>query len=188
MKWRDEHSAPFSFMTQSQMNIDCFDQIGDLHSKNIMSSYISEKSHFSNNNCNLKNVDDSLEDNYSSPSSQMSFYQTENYSDTVFSTEECSSTLHSSCVNSEVSEGLLSKFINKTSLLKVQNSSNEDMENLVSLKNIKSITKTDGYSKSNDIEATALLDTPSSYSSCQSSQLNQDPEIPKTGFEFLDNW
>ena len=46
--------------------------------------------------------------------------------------------------------------------------------------------------KSSDInESTALLETPSSYSSFQSSQLNQEEEertIPKTGFEFLDNW
>ncbi|XP_014207188.1 uncharacterized protein C1orf198 homolog [Copidosoma floridanum] len=199
LRWKDEHSAPFSFMTQSQMNFDCLDQMGDLHSKN-MSSYISDKSHFSNscNLSNLRNGDDSLEDNYSSPSSQISFYQTENYSDTIFSTEDCS-TIRSSCVDSETSEGMFAKLINKTSLLKIQqNSSDDDMENLVPQKKTKSYAKAadenkmnisfGGHLKANDIESTALLDTPSSYSSYQSSQLNQEPEIPKTGFEFLDNW
>ncbi|KAJ8688392.1 hypothetical protein QAD02_024187 [Eretmocerus hayati] len=184
MRWKDEHSAPFSFMTQSQMNLDCFDPGNNPDSKNI-ASYISDNSRFANT-CNNKN-DDSLEDNDSSPSSQTSFYHTENYSDTVFSTED-GSTIRSSCIDSEASGSMFNKLINKTSLLKIQNSSDDDMENLVSQKNSRSTTKGNGLNQSSDIESTALLDTPSSYGSFQSSQLNQEPEIPKTGFEFLDNW
>lgn len=182
MRWKDEHSAPFSFMTQSQMNLGCPDQMND---SKIITSYISDKSHFTNS-CSMR--DDSLDDNYSSPSSQTSFYHTENYSGTIFSTEDGST---------ETSEGIFAKLINKTSLLKIQNSSDDDMENLVPQKTLRIIPKGSNdndqlnfgsHVKSSDIESVALLDTPSSYSSCQSSQLNQDPEIPKTGFEFLDNW
>lgn len=170
-------------MTQSQMSLDCPDQMLD---SKIMTSYISDKSHFTNS-CSNRNTDDSLEDNYSPPSSETSFYHTENYSDTVFSTEG----------STETSEGIFAKLINKTSLLKIQNSSDDDMENLVSQKTLRILPKGrdeidhlnfSGHLKSSDIESVALLDTPSSYSSYQSSQLNQDPEIPKTGFEFLDNW
>ena len=197
LRWKDEHSAPFSFMTQSQMNLSCLDQPNETNPK-IINSYISEISHFSNT-CNIRNNDDSIEDNYSPPSSQISFYQTENYSDTIFSTEDCS-TIRSSCIDSEASEGIFAKLINKTSLLKIQNSSDDDMENLVPQKNLRAAPKISGndknqmnisfgsHLKSTDIESTALLDTPSSYNSYQSSQLNQEPEIPKTGFEFLDNW
>ncbi|OXU17598.1 hypothetical protein TSAR_006999 [Trichomalopsis sarcophagae] len=197
LRWKDEHSAPFSFMTQSQMNLNCLDQTVDSSTKN-MTSYISDTSHYANS-CNMRNHDDSLEDNYSPPSSQISFYQTENYSDTIFSTEDCS-TLRSSCIDSEASEGIFAKLINKTSLLKIQqNSSDDDMEHLVPQKSLRMTAKMGndknqmninfgGHLKSSDIESAALLDTPSSYSSYQSSQLNHDPEIPKTGFEFLDNW
>ncbi|XP_011501788.1 PREDICTED: uncharacterized protein LOC105365348 [Ceratosolen solmsi marchali] len=196
LRWKDEHSAPFSFMTQSQMNLDCLDQTNDKNK--IMLSYISNTSHYTNP-CSLRTTDDSLDDNYSSPSSH-SFYQTENYSDTLISTEECS-TIRSSCVDTETSDGMFAKSLNKDSLIKLQNnSSEEDIENLRSRKNLKQVlqssgsdkshpnTNMDEHLKSSDIESTALLDTPNSCSSYQSSQLNQDPEIPKTGFEFLDNW
>lgn len=185
-------------MTQSQMNLDCLDQTNGANNK-IMTSYISDTSHYTNS-CNMRNADDSMEDNYSPPSSQNSFYQTENYSDTIFSTEDCSSTLRSSCVDSETSEGVFAKLINKTSLLKIQNSSDDDMENLVAQKSLRMTSKAGSsntsqmnisfgaHLKSGDMESAALLDTPSSYSSYQSSQLNQEADIPKTGFEFLDNW
>ncbi|XP_058790708.1 uncharacterized protein LOC131663936 [Phymastichus coffea] len=195
LRFKDEHSAPFSFMTQSQMNLDCLGQTSDINTK-VISSFMSDASHFKNK-CTIR--DESLEDNYSPPSSQTSFYQTENYSDTIFSTEDRSSTLLSSCVDSEPSEGIFAKLINKTSLLKIQNTTDDDMENLVPQKRLSINSKVDDdksqmnisfgtHLKSEDIESTALLDTPSSYSSYQSSQLNQESEIPKTGFEFLDNW
>lgn len=161
-----------------------------MNDSKIITSYISDKSHFTNS-CSMRITDDSLEDNYSPPSSETSFYHTENYSDTIFSTEEGST---------ETSEGIFAKLINKTSLLKIQNGSDDDLENLVPQKILRIIPKSSNDSdqlnfnsqlKSSDIESVALLDTPSSYSSYQSSQLNQDPldpEIPKTGFEFLDNW
>jgi hypothetical protein len=183
-------------MTQSQMNLDCLDQTNDKNNK-IMLSYISNTSHYTNP-CSIRNDDDSLEDNYSSPSSH-SFYQTENYSDTMFSTEDCS-TIRSSCIDTETSESMFAKLLNKNSMIKIHNSSDEDIENLKLQKNLRTVSKSsssdknninmnfDEHLKSNDIESTALLDSPSSCSSYQSSQLNQDPEIPKTGFEFLDNW
>lgn len=184
-------------MTQSQMNLDCVDQANDANAK-FISSFMSDASHFKNQ-CTIR--DDSLEENYSPPSSQASFYQTENYSDTIFSTEDRSSTILSSCIDSEPSEGIFAKLINKTSLLKIQNTSDDDMENLVPQKSSRMNNLKVGndeknqlnisfgsHLKSNDIESTALLDTPSSYSSYQSSQLNQEADIPKTGFEFLDNW
>ncbi|XP_014231161.1 uncharacterized protein C1orf198 homolog [Trichogramma pretiosum] len=191
MRWKDEHSAPFSFMTQSQMNLDCLDPSNNDNIKNI-TSFISDTPLFTTS-YGIRN-DDSIEENYSSPSSQTSFYQSENYSDTIFSTEECSSTVRSSCIDSENSESLLSKLITKTSRLKMHNSSDDDMETLVSQKSLKTNTKNNvtmsfgNHLRSNDSESTALLDTPSSYSSYQSSMLNQENEIPKTGFEFLDNW
>lgn len=183
-------------MTQSQMNLDCLDQSSETNSKEL-SSYILEKSHFLSSN-KFKSINDSLDDNYSPTSSPISFYQSENCSDTVFSTEDCS-TIHSNGIDNDNTDGIFSKIINKTSLIKLQSNSDDDMESLMPQKNNKVLSKNtslknqlnisfSGHQKSTDTESTALLDTPSSFSSYQSSHLNMEPDIPKTGFEFLDNW
>ncbi|EGI63419.1 PREDICTED: uncharacterized protein C1orf198 homolog [Acromyrmex echinatior] len=181
LRWRDEHSAPFSFMTQSQMNLSLIDSNEDVKSRS-MRTHFGELSHFSSpvktqrNNC-------SLSDNYNSLTSDL------------FESDQCSDLLTNE-IDSEHSDSIFVKLINKTSLLKLQNNVEDDLESLVrdsdtdkSQSNTLVVTS---RTKSSDInESTALLETPSSYSSFQSSQLNQEEEersIPKTGFEFLDNW
>ncbi|KAK9298599.1 hypothetical protein QLX08_008096 [Tetragonisca angustula] len=166
LRWRDEHSAPFSFMTQSQMNLSVIDSTEDAKSKLIRAQF-GESSHFSSPAKSHRNNSNSLNDPYTS-SHTVNRFQSDCFSSNIFEDEQCNS------------------------LLK------DDMESLVRERDSdtdKSQTNTlvvMSRTKSSDInESTALLETPSSYSSFQSSQLNQEEEertIPKTGFEFLDNW
>ncbi|XP_018060483.1 PREDICTED: uncharacterized protein C1orf198 homolog isoform X2 [Atta colombica] len=191
LRWRDEHSAPFSFMTQSQMNLSLIDSNEDVKSRS-MRTHFGELPHFSSpaktqrNNC-------SLSDNYNSLH-QVS-YPSDCYTNDLFENDQCSDLLTNE-IDSEHSDSIFVKLINKTSLLKLQSNVEDDLESLMrdsdtdkSQSNTLVVTS---RTKSSDInESTALLETPSSYSSFQSSQLNQEDEersIPKTGFEFLDNW
>lgn len=193
LRWRDEHSAPFSFMTQSQMNLSLIDSSEDMKSRS-MRTYFGESPHFSSpvkaqrNNC-------SLSDSYSS-AHQVSCYPSDCFTSSLFESDQCSDLLTNE-LDSEHSDSIFAKLINKTSLLKLQSNIEDDMESLVRDSDTdKSQSNTTlvvtPRTKSSDInESTALLETPSSYSSFQSSQLNQEEEersIPKTGFEFLDNW
>ncbi|XP_011638134.1 uncharacterized protein LOC105427865 isoform X2 [Pogonomyrmex barbatus] len=192
LRWRDEHSAPFSFMTQSQMNLSLIDSSEDVTSRS-MKSHFGESPHFSSpgkaqrNNC-------SLNDNYSS-AHQVTCYPSDCYTNDLFENDQCSDLLTNG-IDSEHSDNIFAKLINKTSLLKLQNNVEDDMESLVrdsdTDKSQSNTLVVMSRTKSSDInESTALLETPSSYSSFQSSHLNQEDEersIPKTGFEFLDNW
>ena len=197
MRWRDEHSAPFSFMTQSQMNLNLSDAPEETKSYSY-GNYIISSPRFSNSIKNSKDNEVLLNDDYDSSSKQLSFYKSDNYSDTVFSTSDRSNHLNS-FTDIDNSESIFSKLINKTSLLKIQNDYDNDLENLVPIRNTQKSFMSDksqmnislstiGQQSSDTTESTALLDTPSSYSSYQSSHINQDDSIPKTGFEFLDNW
>jgi len=178
-------------MTQSQMNLSLIDSNEDVKSRS-MRTHFGELPHFSSpaktqrNNC-------SLSDNYNSLH-QVS-YPSDCYTNDLFENDQCSDLLTNE-IDSEHSDSIFVKLINKTSLLKLQSNVEDDLESLVrdsdtdkSQSNILVVTS---RTKSSDInESTALLETPSSYSSFQSSQLNQEDEersIPKTGFEFLDNW
>ncbi|KAK1136332.1 hypothetical protein K0M31_000893 [Melipona bicolor] len=195
LRWRDEHSAPFSFMTQSQMNLSVIDSTEDAKSKLIRAQF-GESSHFSSPAKSHRNNSNSHNDPYTS-SHTVNRFQSDCFSSNIFEDEQCSSLLKGS-VDSDHSESIFAKLMNKTSLLKLQNNLADDMESLVRERDSdtdKSQTNTlvvMSRTKSSDInESTALLETPSSYSSFQSSQLNQEEEertIPKTGFEFLDNW
>ncbi|XP_046831503.1 uncharacterized protein C1orf198-like [Vespa crabro] len=192
LKWRDEHSAPFSFMTQSQMNLNLIDPNEDFTSK-CLRSHFGESPHFSSPIKTQRNNTNSITDNYNS--NQTNRYQSECYSKSIFEDEPCGN-LRNSDIDTEHSESIFAKLINKTSLLKLQNNLEDDMESLVhdrdSDKSQSNTLVAISRTKSSDInESTALLETPSSYSSFQSSQLNHEDEercIPKTGFEFLDNW
>ncbi|XP_003697944.1 uncharacterized protein C1orf198 homolog [Apis florea] len=195
LRWRDEHSAPFSFMTQSQMNLSIIDTSEDVKSKLIRAQF-GESPHFSSPAKSQKNNSNSINDTYTS-SHTVNCFQSDCFSNNIFEDEQCCSLLKGN-VDSDHSESIFAKLMNKTSLLKLQNNLAEDMESLVRERDSdtdKSQTNTlvvMSRTKSSDInESTALLETPSSYSSFQSSQLNQEEEeriIPKTGFEFLDNW
>lgn len=160
---------------------------------NLNNSDSINETSFKNFNGCLRDDSHLMNDSYSSPSSQISYYQSENYSDTIFSTEDCSTTL--SCLD-DTSDGVFSKIVGKPSIMKVRSNSDDDTENLIKeLKNSKSFLKNVGdksylhisFQKS-DNEYTALLDTPSSLHSVQSLHASNEQEIPKTGFEFLDNW
>ena len=197
MRWRDEHSAPFSFMTQSQMNLNLSDSTEETKFYPY-ESYIMDSSHFSSPMKNSQDTEISLNDDYNSSSKQLSFYKSDNYSDTVFSTSDRCNLLNS-LTDSDNSESIFSNLINKTSLLKIQNDYDDDLESLMPMRNAQKTSISDKsqmnislstirQQSSDTTESTALLDTPSSYSSYQSSHLNQDDSIPKTGFEFLDNW
>lgn len=192
LRWRDEHSAPFSFMTQSQMNLSLIDTTEDMKAR-VMRTHFGESPHFSSpvkaqrNNC-------SLNDSYDS-AHEVSCYPSDCFTSSLFENDQCSDLLTNE-IDSEHSDSIFAKLINKTSLLKLQSNIEDDMESLVrdsdtdkSQSNTLAMTS---RTKSSDInESTALLETPSSYNSFQSSQLNQEEEersIPKTGFEFLDNW
>ncbi|XP_044014297.1 uncharacterized protein C1orf198 homolog [Aphidius gifuensis] len=192
LRWRDEHSGPFSFMTRSQMNLSILD-----NSDKQINDYDQVSPHFTSP---IK-IDDSSFDcsltDYSPSSNQTSFYQSESYSDSVFKTNDTSKIND----NTTTSGNIFTKLMNKTSLSKNQN---DDMESLVPQRNIvKTLNKNviftnnknqinnniNARQKSGDInETTNLLDSSSSHSSFQSSQTTQDDGIPKTGFEFLDNW
>ncbi|XP_012288247.1 uncharacterized protein LOC105703998 isoform X2 [Orussus abietinus] len=201
LRWRDEHSAPFSFMTQSQMNLSYSDSSEDVKSMPLR-NYANDSPLFSGPLQMQEISDSSITDNYST-SENLNFYESENFSENVFVSGE-HGTLLAAAIDNDNSENIFAKFINKTSLLKIQNKLDDDMETLVPLKtgmakssqkninndkNQMNISLMSTRLKSDEIdESTALLETPSSYSSFQSSQLNQEEEIPKTGFEFLDNW
>lgn len=182
-------------MTQSQMNLSVIDSTEDAKSK-IIRAQFGESSHFSSPPKSHRNNSNSLNDPYTS-SHTVNRFQSDCFSSHIFEDEQCSSLLKGS-VDSDHSESIFAKLMNKTSLLKLQNNLADDMESLVRERDSdtdKSQTNTlvvMSRTKSSDInESTALLETPSSYSSFQSSQLNQEEEertIPKTGFEFLDNW
>lgn len=179
-------------MTQSQMNLSLIDSSEDMKSRS-MRTHFGESPHFSSpakvqrNNC-------SLGDSYNS-AHQMSCFPSDCFTSSLFENDQCSDLLTNE-IDNEHSDNIFAKLINKTSLLKLQSNIEDDMESLVrdsdtdkSQSNTLVVTS---RTKSSDInESTALLETPSSYSSFQSSQLNQEEEersIPKTGFEFLDNW
>lgn len=195
LRWRDEHSSPFSFKTQSQMNLNLIDSNEDLKSKS-MKTYFDESPHFSSPVKTQRSNSSSLSNSYSS-AHQVSCYPSDCYTSNLFENEQCSDLLTNG-INSEHSDSIFAKLINKTSLLKLQNNVEDDMESLVRERDSdtdKSQSNTlvvMSRTKSSDInESTALLETPSSYSSFQSSHLNHEEEertIPKTGFEFLDNW
>lgn len=182
-------------MTQSQMNLSLIDSNEDLKSK-MMRSHFGESPHFSSPVNTQRSNPCSLNDNYSS-AHQVSCYQSDCYVNSLFENDQCSDLLTNG-ISSECSDSIFAKLINKTSLLKLQSNVEDDMESLVRERDSdtdKSQSNTlvmMSRTKSSDInESTALLETPSSYSSFQSSQLNQEEEersIPKTGFEFLDNW
>ncbi|XP_070164204.1 uncharacterized protein C1orf198 homolog [Polyergus mexicanus] len=194
LRWRDEHSAPFSFMTQSQMNLSLIDSNEDVKSKS-MKTHFGESSHFSSPVKAQRSITCSMNDSYNS-AHQISCYQSDCYTTSLFENNQCSDLL-TNRIDSEHSDSIFAKLINKTSLLKLQSNIEDDMESLVRERDSdtdksQSNTVVMSRTKSSDInESTALLETPSSYSSFQSSQLNQEEEersIPKTGFEFLDNW
>ncbi|XP_066584491.1 uncharacterized protein C1orf198 isoform X2 [Prorops nasuta] len=162
LRWRDEHSAPFSFMSQSQMNLSLGD--GSEEPSKSMRSHFGEPTHYTST---TRTQNDLKEYNLCS---QEFRYASDEYSSSIFESEDCSILLKRT---------------------------DDDLENLVpnrdSDSNKSQMTSTVTITtKSTDInESTALLETPSSYNSFQSTQLNQDEEersIPKTGFEFLDNW
>ena len=195
LRWRDEHSAPFSLMTQSQMNLSIIDSTEDAKSKLIRAQF-GESPHFSSPGKSQRNNSNSINDGYTS-SHQVSRFQSDCFSNSIFEDEQCGNLLKGNADNDH-SESIFAKLMNKTALLKLQNNLADDMESLVRERDSdtdKSQSNTlvvMSRTKSSDInESTALLETPSSYSSFQSSQLNQEEEertIPKTGFEFLDNW
>lgn len=182
-------------MTQSQMNLSIIDSTEDAKSKLIRAQF-GEAPHFASPAKSQRNNSNSLNDTYTS-SHQVSRFQSDSFSSSIFEDEQCNSLLKGNGDNDH-SESIFSKLMNKTSLLKLQNNLADDMESLVRERDSdtdKSQSNTlvvMSRTKSSDInESTALLETPSSYSSFQSSQLNQEEEertIPKTGFEFLDNW
>lgn len=183
-------------MTQSQMNLSLIDSSEDPKSKS-MRTYFGDSPHFASpvkpsqrsNRC-------SLSESYSS-AHQIGSYQSDCYASSLFESNQCGDLLTNG-IDGEHPNSLFAKLINKASLLKLQSNVEDDMENLVRERESdtdKSQSNTlvvMSRTKSSDInESTALLETPSSYSSFQSSQLNQEEEersIPKTGFEFLDNW
>lgn len=194
LRWRDEHSAPFSFMTQSQMNLSIIDSSEDVKSKSMRTQF-GESPHFSSPVKTQRSNPCSMNDSYNS-AHQISCYQSDCFTSSLFENDQCSDLL-TNRIDSEHSDSLFAKLINKTSLLKLQSNVDDDMESLVRERDSdtdksQSNTVVISLTKSSDInESTALLETPSSYSSFQSSQLNQEEEersIPKTGFEFLDNW
>ncbi|XP_046474745.1 uncharacterized protein C1orf198 homolog [Neodiprion pinetum] len=209
LRWRDEHSAPFSVMTQSQMNLNVFESHEEAKPK-LSSNYISDSSHFSSPSKIPRDNDTLRNDNYNhneASINRMSFNQSEGFPDKTNSyVANERDILINSRPETDKPESIFSKLIGKTSLLKIQNNlNNEDTECLVSQKNltgkncqitIQNVDKnqmninltSSSKTKTNEIdESTALLETPNSYSSFQLSQL-QDDGIPKTGFEFLDNW
>lgn len=175
------------------MNLSIIDSTEDIKSKSLRAQF-GESPHFSSPLKTQRN--NSLNDNYNA-SHQVSRYQSDCFSSSLFEDEQCSNLLKAD-VDNDHSESIFAKLINKTSLLKLQNNLADDMESLVRERDSdteKSHSNTlvvMSRTKSSDInESTALLETPSSYSSFQSSQLNHEEEersIPKTGFEFLDNW
>ncbi|XP_008549764.1 uncharacterized protein C1orf198 homolog [Microplitis demolitor] len=208
LKWRDEHSGPFSFMTQSQMNLHLLELPSEI-TKTKVSDYADKSPHFlSPIKINESSFDSSSND-YSPTSTQVSFYQSESFSDSAYSNVDCNRL--NNCTNIDTTANIFTKLINKTSLLKI-NHPEDDLESLVPQKQVvigknNASGKNNGNgngngtgsknqmninlnnrSKSDASESTALLETPSSYNSFQFSQNNQDDEIPKTGFEFLDNW
>lgn len=183
-------------MTQSQMNLSLIDSSEDPKSKS-MRTHFGESPHFPSPIKTQRSNPCSLSDSYSS-AHQVSCYQSDCYASSLFENDQCSDLLTNG-IDTEHSDSIFAKLINKTSLLKLQNNVEDDMESLVRERDSdtdKSQSNTTlvvmSRTKSSDInESTALLETPSSYSSFQSTQLNQEEEergIPKTGFEFLDNW
>lgn len=181
-------------MTQSQMNLNLIDSNEDVKSKS-MRTYFGESPHFSSPVKAQRSNPCSMNNSYNS-AHQISCYQTDCYTTSLFENSQCSDLL-TNRLDSEHSESIFAKLINKTSLLKLQSNIEDDMEILMRERDSdtdksQSNTAVMSRTKSSDInESTALLETPSSYSSFQSSQLNQEEEersIPKTGFEFLDNW
>lgn len=182
-------------MTQSQMNLSLLDASEELKLRSIK-NHFGESPHFSSRIKTQRSGPCSLNDSYNS-AHQVGCYSSSDYVNSLFENDHCSDLLTNG-VSDEHSDSIFAKLINKTSLLKLQNDAEDDMENLVRERDSdtdKSQSNTfaaTSLTKSSDInESTALLETPSSYSSFQSSQLNQEEEestIPKTGFEFLDNW
>lgn len=177
------------------MNLSLIDSNEDVKSKS-MRTHFGESPHFSSPVKTQRSNPCSKNDSYNS-AHQISCYQPDCFPNSLFENNQCSDLL-TNRIDSEHSDSLFAKLINKTSLLKLQNNAIEDdMESLVRERDSdtdksQSNTVVMSRTKSSDInESTALLETPSSYSSFQSSQLNQEEEersIPKTGFEFLDNW
>ncbi|XP_034947231.1 uncharacterized protein [Chelonus insularis] len=205
LKWRDEHSSPFSFMTKSQINLHN-DEYADNSNSQMINNYEGNSLHFMspikiNENCSFEC---SLNE-YSPTSTQVSFYQSESFTDSVCSNVDSNRVMNST-TNNDNAGNIFTKFMYKTSLLKMTNNSDDDIQSLVPQKNIsiKHENKSNTDNRKNHIniinsitlnpksderqESTALIETPSSYDSFQFSKSNQEDTIPKTGFEFLDNW
>lgn len=177
LRWRDEHSAPFSFMTQSQMNLSYVDSEEKTRS-------FHESPRFTSPSVKKSTKIDEYDQTH------VPTYRNDRYSG--FESDDTDSR-----DGGKTDSFFLAKLIDKTSLLKIQsNRLEDDTESLVPRKSTASKKENDmrdlalvGRTDSSDInESTALLDTPSSYSSFHTDQLNLDDGIPKTGFEFLDNW
>ncbi|KAG7199793.1 hypothetical protein KM043_000456 [Ampulex compressa] len=206
LRWRDEHSAPFSFMTQSQMNLDLVDASEDSRSK-CPRSHFADSPRFPGPGKARRIVSTAACTDGYPASRHLARFPPADYPADILEDERCDESSNSDIDDEnddddddddDRSPSIFAKLINKTSLLKLQNDLTDDMESLVrerdsdtdqSRSNALVIVSS---AKSSDVnESTALLETPSSYSSFQSSHLNQEDEersIPKTGFEFLDNW
>ncbi|XP_015121668.1 uncharacterized protein C1orf198 homolog [Diachasma alloeum] len=197
LRWKDEHSGPFSFMTRSQMDLSLFAAPENPRLKSS-GNYSDDSPHFTSPIQLEESSFESSLNEYTTSSNPTSFYQSESYSDSVFKNPDPSRSA------SQPNDNIFTKMMSKTSFLKMGNSPDDEMESLVPPRSaMRGAQKTVGGNKvqmninlssgsrpkSGDItESTALLETPSSYSSFQSAQTNQDEGIPKTGFEFLDNW
>lgn len=188
------------------MNLNLSDGAESPEGKTCSSEYQADSSRFASPRAEDSSVESFPED-YAPSSDRLNFYQSDSYSDGVFKNSDTTNLLNSCTGNDNTAGSIFTKLINKTSLLKMTNTVSDiddDTEILVSHKHTARVTQKNGISnknqmninsndsrpKSRDInESTALLDTSSSYSSFQSSQtIQEEAAIPKTGFEFLDNW
>ncbi|XP_074100828.1 uncharacterized protein LOC141528590 isoform X3 [Cotesia typhae] len=182
LKWRDEHSGPFSFMTQSQMNLHLLELPSEIKTK-LPNDYADKSPHFlSPIKINESSFDSSSND-YSPTSTQISLYQSESFSDSVYSNVD--STRLNNCASIDNTESLVPQ--KQIVISKISGSKNGNSNGNPGTKNQMNINL-NHRAKSDASESTALLETPSSYNSFQFLQSNPEEEIPKTGFEFLDNW
>lgn len=193
LRWRDEHSGPFSFMTRSQMNL-CRLENSENNISKIAYDNHGDSSHYE---CPMKIKKYHVDDPPSS-SNQTTFYQSEGYLDTVLTNFD-STTLNPDS-NSDDSTSMISRLMNKTSLLKIKNQ-DDALETLVPARN--RVEALDGANYKNQVkidvgdtmpkcdeinESANRINLLSSYNSFQSSQAIKEDGIPKTGFEFLDDW
>ncbi|XP_074100827.1 uncharacterized protein LOC141528590 isoform X2 [Cotesia typhae] len=186
LKWRDEHSGPFSFMTQSQMNLHLLELPSEIKTK-LPNDYADKSPHFlSPIKINESSFDSSSND-YSPTSTQISLYQSESFSDSVYSNVD--STRLNNCASIDNTDDDLESLVPQKQIVisKISGSKNGNSNGNPGTKNQMNINL-NHRAKSDASESTALLETPSSYNSFQFLQSNPEEEIPKTGFEFLDNW